>query len=55
MMVQSILQEIGCRTKLACLTDSSAAKGICHRRGVGRVEDSTLSRPRNLAKEKISL
>ena len=42
MMVQSILQEIGCKTKLACLTDSSAAKGICHRRGVGRVKHLAL-------------
>ena len=42
MMVQSILQEIGCKIKLACLTDSSAAKGICHRRGVGRVKHLAL-------------
>ena len=39
MMVQSILQEIRCKTKLVCLTDSSAAKAICHRRGVGRVKN----------------
>ena len=42
MMVQNILQEIGCKTKLVCLTDSSAAKGICHRRGVGRVKHLAL-------------
>ena len=42
MMVQNILQEIGCKTKSVCLTDSSAAKGICHRPGVGRVKHLAL-------------
>ena len=37
-MVQNILSEMDRKCKLACLTDSSAAKGISHRRGVGRVK-----------------
>ena len=37
-MVQNILAEMDRKYKLACLTDSSAAKGISHRRGVGRVK-----------------
>ena len=37
-MVQNILAEMDRKYKLACLTDSSAAKGITHRRGVGRVK-----------------
>ena len=37
-MVQNILAQMDRKYKLACLTDSSAAKGISHRRGVGRVK-----------------
>ena len=35
-MVQNILAEMDRKYKLACLTDSSAAKGISQRHGVGR-------------------
>jgi len=35
-MVQNILAEMHRKYKLACLTDSSAAKGISKRHGVGR-------------------
>jgi hypothetical protein len=37
-MVQNIRAEMDRKYRLACLTNSSAAKGISHRRGVGRVK-----------------
>lgn len=37
-LVQNILADLDRKCKLIDLTDSSAAKGICHRRGVGRVK-----------------
>eukprot|EP00435_Cladocopium_sp_Y103_P015181 s2139_g3.t1 len=41
-VVQNILAEMNRRYGLACLTDSSAAKGISHRRGVGKVKQLEL-------------
>ena len=42
LLLKNVLEEIQRETEMICLTDSSAAKGITARQGVGRVKHLSL-------------